>query len=37
MRYGVSKGKSARKFRGHVSRTKTVNMRHAPQRGGWRL
>jgi len=36
-RKGVSKKKSARTFRRHSSRTKSPNMRSAPQRGGWRL
>lgn len=36
-RRGVSKGKSARKFRRQVSRTKSANLRGAPMRGGWRL
>jgi hypothetical protein len=33
----VSKGKSARTFRRNVKRTKSPNLRSAPQRGGWRL
>lgn len=33
----VSKHKSASKFRKSVGRTKAVNLRGAPQRGGWRL
>jgi len=36
-RYGVSKGRSAGKFRHQVSKTKSVNMRGAPMRGGIRL
>lgn len=36
-RKSVSKGKSARSFRKGASRTKSMNIRHAPQRGGWRL
>lgn len=36
-RSGVNKYKSARKFRGNVSRTKGMNMRGAPMRGGIRL
>lgn len=33
----VSKGKSARSFRKGVSRTKAINLRGAPMRGGIRL
>jgi hypothetical protein len=33
----VNKYKSAKRFRGSVSRTKAANMQMAPQRGGWRL
>ena len=33
----VSKHKSAKQFRRSAGRTKAVNMRSAPQRGGWRL
>lgn len=33
----VSKHGSARKFRKHVGRTKALNMRGAPMRGGIRL
>lgn len=36
-RRGVNKGSSARKFRKNVSRTKGLNMRGAPMRGGIRL
>lgn len=36
-RKAVSKHRSAKKFRKHVSRTKSVNMRAAPMRGGIRL
>lgn len=36
-RYGVSKSRSARSFRGNVGRTHHVNLRNAPMRGGWRL
>lgn len=32
----VHKGRSARQFRGNVSRTKAANMK-VPMRGGWRL
>lgn len=35
-RYGVNKGRSARKFRSNTRRTKGANMRN-PMRGGWRL
>ncbi|WNK14297.1 MAG: hypothetical protein [Microvirus sp.] len=35
-RHGVNKGKSARTFRKHSSRTKSANMR-GPSRGGIRL
>lgn len=35
-RYGVNKGRSARKFRRSVGRTKHANMR-MPMRGGWRM
>lgn len=33
----VHKSSSARKFRSHTQRTKSVNMRPTPMRGGWRL
>ena len=33
----VSKYKSAKKFRSHVSRTKAANMSVNPMRGGWRM
>lgn len=33
----VNKNKSARSFRRNVGRTKSPNIRSAPQRGGWRL
>jgi len=33
----VNKRKSVRTFRKHASRTKSANVRSAPQRGGWRL
>nr|AVQ10227.1 hypothetical protein [Gokushovirinae environmental samples] len=36
-RHGVNKHYSAKKFRGHSSRTKSMNMRGAPMRGGIRL
>lgn len=36
-RSGVSKFKSAGKFRKHVGRTKAANMQVTPMRGGWRL
>lgn len=33
----VNKRKSARTFRRNTSKTQAINMRSAPQRGGWRL
>ena len=33
----VNKARSARRFRRHVGRTKSINMRGAPMRGGIRL
>jgi len=33
----VNKRKSAKSFRHNVKRTKGLNLRSAPQRGGWRL
>ena len=36
-RHPVSKGRSAGKFRRNVSRTKAINMKGAPMRGGIRL
>lgn len=36
-RYRVSKHGSAKKFRRDVGRTKSINMRGAPMRGGIRL
>lgn len=33
----VNKHKSAKRFRGNTSRTKSANVRGAPMRGGWRL
>lgn len=36
-RSGVHKGKSARKFRKNISRTRAPNLVMAPMRGGWRL
>lgn len=36
-RQHVNKRKSAKTFRKHSSRTKSANVRSAPQRGGWRL
>lgn len=35
-RRGVSKGRSARKFRKNIRRTKRANV-SGPNRGGWRL
>lgn len=36
-RHGADKHRSAGKFKHNVSRTKSVNVRGAPMRGGWRL
>lgn len=36
-RYPVNKGKSAHKFKSNVGRTKSINMKGAPMRGGIRL
>ncbi|UDN67700.1 hypothetical protein [robinz microvirus RP_96] len=36
-RYGVNKGRSASQFRRNSRRTKGINMRGAPMRGGIRL
>lgn len=36
-RYGVSKGKSARKFRHNVGHTKSINLVGPVMRGGIRL
>lgn len=36
-RRSVHKGRSARKFRKNVGRTKAVNMRSNPVRGGYRM
>lgn len=36
-RFGVSKSRSARHFRGNVGRTKAPNVSVTPMRGGWRL
>jgi len=33
----VNKYKSAKSFRKQTSKTKAINMRHAPMRGGYRL
>jgi hypothetical protein len=33
----VNKKRSVRSFRKNVGRSKVVNLRAAPQRGGWRL
>lgn len=35
-RFSVNKHRSARQFRGKVSRTKAANLK-SPMRGGWRL
>lgn len=36
-RYGVSKGRSANKFKHNVSRTRALNLRPPPMRGGFRI
>lgn len=36
-RHSVHKGRSARKFRRHVSRTHHANVANSYKRGGWRL
>lgn len=36
-RFSVSKGSSARGFRGNVGRTKSLNMQVRPMRGGFRI
>lgn len=36
-RGGVDKRRSARAFRGHVGRTKSLNVKAGPMRGGIRL
>lgn len=36
-RYNVNKHKSANKFKSNVGKTKAINMRAAPMRGGIRL
>jgi hypothetical protein len=36
-RQSVSKRGSAKKFRGHASRTKAANLAPPPMRGGYRL
>jgi hypothetical protein len=36
-RKSVNKYKSAKTFRKQTSKTKSINMRHAPMRGGYRL
>lgn len=36
-RFGVSKGSSAKRFKQNVQRTKAVNARGNPMRGGIRL
>lgn len=37
MRHPVNKHKSANKFRKQIGKTKAINMRAAPMRGGIRL
>lgn len=36
-RHSVSKHSSAKRFRRHVVRSKSANLRAAPMRGGWRF
>ena len=36
-RYNVNKHKSANKFRANTTKTKAINMKGAPMRGGIRL
>lgn len=36
-RYSVNKRKSAGKFKSHIGKTKALNLRGAPMRGGIRL
>jgi len=36
-RHNVNKHKSAKTFRGHTKKTKAINMKGAPMRGGIRL
>lgn len=36
-RYGVNKSHSAKKFRKQVGKTKLINLKGAPMRGGIRL
>lgn len=36
-RRGVNKGRSARRFRRNIRRTKAANIAAGPMRGGWRL
>jgi hypothetical protein len=36
-RKSVNKYKSAKSFRKQAGKTKSLNMRHAPMRGGYRL
>lgn len=36
-RFSVNKGKSARKFRSNVGRTKRINVAPPPMRGGYRI
>lgn len=37
MRYGVNKHKSAKKFRSQIGKTKLINIKAGPMRGGIRL
>ncbi|WNK13016.1 MAG: hypothetical protein [Microvirus sp.] len=36
-RYGVNKHRSAKQFKRHVGKTKSINLKGAPMRGGIRL
>lgn len=36
-RFGVHKGKSARKFKRNIQHTKSANINRSIMRGGWRL
>lgn len=36
-RFGVNKARSAKKFKSHVGKTKALNMKAVPMRGGIRL
>lgn len=36
-RYGTNKRASAKRFRSHTKRTRALNMRATPMRGGFRI